>query len=163
MPNDFFYLSKDRIREWGIEKEFLKPVIYSLKEIKYIEDNLKNTQFKILICNLDEKQLKDKAVFEYIKWGKMSNFHKRPSCSSRKPWYSIGRNWISAPFIFPAKVGERMVVLFNKKGYLEDKKLYGVTPSIGSNIYWATILNSSLTRFFMDLLCRQLTGAAGNC
>ena len=52
-----------------------------------------------------------------------------------------------------------MVVLRNKNGYLEDKKLYGITPRRGRLNYWSGVLNSTLCRFFMDLLCRQLTGA----
>ena len=53
-----------------------------------------------------------------------------------------------------------MVVLKNTQGILEDKKLYGITPKINiDETYMSSALNSSLCRFFMDLSCRQLTGA----
>ena len=38
--NDFFYLDAETIRRWGIEDEFLKPVIFSLRELVCIEDEL---------------------------------------------------------------------------------------------------------------------------
>ena len=96
----------------------------------------------------------------YIEWGQRKAFHKRPSCRSRPRWYSFAEGWDAAPFIFPAKVGERMLVLNNRKGVLEDKKLYGVTPFQESPAFlYAGLLNSTLVRFFMDLSCRQLTGA----
>ena len=31
--NKFFYLDDQKIQEWGIEEEFLKPVIFSLREL----------------------------------------------------------------------------------------------------------------------------------
>ena len=34
--NEFFYLDADAVRIWGIEEEFLKPVIFSLRELVYI-------------------------------------------------------------------------------------------------------------------------------
>lgn len=47
----------------------------------------------------------------------------------------------------------------NTQRILEDKKLYGITPNTGDDTYWGSVLNSTIVRFFMDLLCRQLTGA----
>ena len=99
------------------------------------------------------------AIAKYIRFGESLEYNKRPTCASRNIWYSIGENWSPAPFIFPAKVGERFVVLRNKKGILEDKKLYGITPKYASYTYWGAVLNSTINRFFIDLSCRQLTGA----
>jgi hypothetical protein len=35
--NEFFYLDQEKIREWGIEEEFLKPFLFSLKEVQKYE------------------------------------------------------------------------------------------------------------------------------
>lgn len=157
--NQFFYFDDAKIKEWGIEEEFLKPVIFSLKEINFIEDDLNGLQYKAFMCHLPKSILHGTRALKYIEWGEAQGFNKRPTCRSRRSWYSIGKGWKAAPLIFPAKVGERMLVLNNKKRVLEDKKLYGITPQRGTTTYWAFILNSTLTRFFMDLSCRQLTGA----
>lgn len=157
--NEFFYLDEERIREWEIEEEFLKPILFSLKEIHCIEDNLASLRWSFLNCHSNINELHSKKVAKYIKWGESLGFHKRPTCASRTLWYSIGKGWKPATFVFPAKVGERMVVLKNTQRILEDKKLYGITPNTGNDIYWSSVLNSTIVRFFMDLSCRQLTGA----
>ena len=158
--NEFFYLDEEKIAEWGIEEEFLNPVIFSLKELTCIEDDLSNLQKQVFKCHLSKNELRGTNALEYIEWGEKQGFHKRPTCLSRSLWYSLAEGWKSAPYIFPAKVGERMLVLNNLKGVFEDKKLYGITPhDMGESWFFAALLNSTVVRFYMDLTCRQLTGA----
>ena len=158
--NEFFYLDKDKIAEWGIEEEFLKPVIFSLKELKCIADPLVNLTLKMISCHKDKKELKNSKVLAYIEWGEKEKFSIRPSVHGRNPWYSLGKHWKAVPLVFPAKVGERFLVLLNTQQVFEDKKLYGIIPKSNDSVLeLAAILNSTLTRFFVDLTCRQLTGA----
>ena len=158
--NKFFYLDAERVSEWSIEEEFLKPVIFSLRELVCIEDNLDKIQKRIFLCHKKKSDLIGTNALEYIEWGESQSFNKRPSCKSRRLWYSFGEDWNTAPFIFPAKVGERMLVLNNLRGVFEDKKLYGITPRENhEGFIFAGLLNSTLVRLFMDLSCRQLTGA----
>ena len=162
--NEFFYLDDEKIERWGIEEEFLKPVIFSLRELVCIEDELDGLEKKVFFCHESKSRLLGTNALRYIEWGEHKTFHKRPSCQSRPRWYSFADGWNPAPYIFPAKVGERMLVLNNLKAVLEDKKLYGVTPfNEGPTFLYAGLLNSTLVRFFMDLSCRQLTGCAGDC
>ncbi|MDE0502705.1 MAG: hypothetical protein OXI86_01400, partial [Candidatus Poribacteria bacterium] len=158
--NEFFYLDAEAVERWEIEEEFLKPVIYSLRELVCIEDQLDGLERKIFLCHESKSRLRGTNALTYIEWGQRNGFHKTPSCRSRPLWYSLAEGWNPAPYIFPAKVGERMLVLSNQRGVLEDKKLYGVTPfEEGPEFLYAGLLNSTLVRFFMDLSCRQLTGA----
>ena len=153
-------MTDQKIQEWGIEEEFLKPVIFSLRELACIEDDLGKLQKKIFLCPEKKSDLIGTNALKYIGWGESQSFNKRPSCKSRRLWYSIAEGWNFAPFIFPAKVGERMLVLNNLRGVFEDKKLYGITPlETHEGFIFAGLLNSTLVRFFMDLSCRQLTGA----
>jgi type I restriction-modification system DNA methylase subunit len=157
--NEFFYLTEEEIKRRGIEREYLQHIIFTLKEVKgYILD--KNTlKFKVLMCHKDKAELKGQKVLKYILEGEAKGFHKRPTCSSRSLWYSLGKGWAYAPLIFPAKVGERMPVFLNS-GIFEDKKLYGVTPKERNDIVvLAALLNSTLSRLFIEFTCRQLTGA----
>ena len=175
--NEFFYLPSKHfnIRKEGkyyelipkhedlpkgikIEEEYLRTVVFSLKEIEAIEDEGKMMEHKILIVSA---QTKSSGVTDYIKWGEKLNYHKRPTCNSRNNWFELAKSWKAAPFIFPAKVGERMLVLNNIHMLYEDKKLYGITPyDKNYNMYvYSCVLNSTWLRFYMDLTCRQLTGA----
>ncbi|ODS30031.1 MAG: type IIS restriction/modification enzyme - site-specific DNA methyltransferase (adenine specific), partial [Candidatus Scalindua rubra] len=49
--NEFFYLTQEKIDEWGIEAEFLKPVIKSPRECKTIQINPDDLKYKIFMCH----------------------------------------------------------------------------------------------------------------
>ncbi|MEW6686271.1 MAG: N-6 DNA methylase [Candidatus Edwardsbacteria bacterium] len=159
--NEFFYLTEEEIKQRKIEEEYLQPIIFSLKEVKGYKLNKNTLTSKVIICHKTEKELKDTNLLKYIKLGEEQGYHERPTCSSRKPepWYSLGKGWRYAPLIFPSKVGERMPVFLNK-GVFEDKKLYGVTPKKSINkLALAALLNSTISRLFIEFTCRQLTGS----
>ena len=157
--NDFFFLDDEKINAWGIEEEFLVSAIYSLKEIRRIEDDLRGTKFKMLRCSVPKLELKGTKILKYILWGESNAYHLRPSCKSRRLWYSIAEGWEPAPFVFPAKIGERFLVLNNKAKYLEEKKLYGIIPKNYDELYWSIVLNSTFLLLDININCRQLTGA----
>jgi hypothetical protein len=157
--NEFFYLTEEEIKRLGIEKEFLQPIIFSLKEIKGYVVNKGELKNKVIICHKSRDALKGTNLLKYVEKGEQKGFYNRPTCSNRKYWYSLGEDWHYAPLIFPAKVGERMPVILNDNVF-EDKKLYGITPKKSSETYTlASLLNSTITRLFIEFTCRQLTGA----
>jgi len=157
--NEFFYLTKKEIKRWGIEREFLEPVIFSLKEIEKYYVDKSRLKYKVLICDKEKNELEGTNVLKYIEWGERKGFHKRPTCASRKPWYSLAKNRKYASLIFPEKVGERMPIFYSNNTY-EDKKLYGILPKDNKDCdIIFSILNSTLTRMFIEFTCRQLTGA----
>ncbi|RLA87593.1 MAG: hypothetical protein DRG58_10350 [Deltaproteobacteria bacterium] len=95
--NEFFYLDEAKIREWGIEAEFLQPVIKSPRECKRILIDPHDLKFKIFMCHKEKGELKGTAALEYIKWGESQGFHKRPSCAGRSRWWNLG---VQEPFDF---------------------------------------------------------------
>ncbi len=87
----FFYLDDERIQEWGIESEFLKPAIKSPREGKRILVDPSQLQFKLFMCHADKAALAGTAALDYIKWGESQGFHRRPSCRSRNRWWDLGK------------------------------------------------------------------------
>ncbi|NWF98799.1 MAG: Eco57I restriction-modification methylase domain-containing protein, partial [Nitrospirae bacterium] len=79
--NEFFYLDEARIKEWGIEEEFLKPVIKSPRECKSILIKPEDLKYKVFMCHKDKKDLKGTNALKYIEWGEKQGFHKRPTCA----------------------------------------------------------------------------------
>ena len=157
--NQFFYLTEWEATRKRLEAKFLQPIIFSLKEIDTYRVDRSKLKKRAIICWLDRNKLYKTRLLDYIKLGEKKKYRQRPTCKSREPWYVLGKDWDYAPLIFPAKVGERMPVFLNDNVY-EDKKLYGIIPKKNENILLlAGLLNSTLTRFFIDLTCRQLTGA----
>ena len=157
--NEFFYLTEAKIKQWGIEDEFLQPIVFSLKEVEGYVLNKTRLKYRVIMCSKNKKVLKGTNLLKYIQEGESKDFHRRPTCASREPWYSLGKGWQYASLIFPAKVGERMPVFLNKRVF-EDKKLYGVLPKhLRDTDVLAALLNSIFSRFFIEYTCRQLTGA----
>ena len=89
--NKFFYLDAERIQDWEIEEEFLKPVIKSPRECKNIRVDPNQLQFKLFMCHVDKATLAGTATLEYIKWGESQGFHQRPSCRGRARWWDLGK------------------------------------------------------------------------
>lgn len=159
--NEFFHLTPEAAQRLGIEEEFLRPVIFSLKEVKGYRLDKNKLAHRIIICQKTKRELKNTNLLKYIKRGEQEGFSKRPTCATRgaDAWYMLAIDWPYAPLIFPAKIGERMPVFLND-GVFEDKKLYGVTPMRQKDIQLlAALLNSTLSRFFIEFTARQLTGA----
>jgi len=106
-------------------------------------------------------EIKGTKLLKYIQDGERKGFHTGPTCASRgrESWYCLGKDWAYAPLIFPAKVGERMPIFLNDNVF-EDKKLYGVIPKKPKDkLILAALLNSTVSRLFIEFTCRQLTGA----
>jgi len=142
-----------------IEAEYLKPVIFSLKELSSPDVAAATLQYQFLHCCKPLNQLRGTKVFQYIKRGESFGYHLRPTCRSRRVWYCLAEGWLPADLIFPSKVGERWVIAIND-GTLEDKKQYGITAKSSHLVMpLAAILNSTVTRLYIEQTCRQLTGA----
>lgn len=159
--NEFFYLSQAEVKKHEIEKKFLQPIIFSLKEVQGYRLDRKTLENQAIICDKPKSKLKGTKLLKYLERGEAKEFNKRPTCAQRgkDSWYILAKDWDYAPLIFPSKVGERMPVFLNDKIF-EDKKLYGVTPKENIDvILLAAILNSTLARMFIEFTCRQLTGA----
>jgi hypothetical protein len=143
-----------------IEPRYLSPVIFSLKEIPGILLDRSHAKRLFFNCNVSRAELAGTGALDYIKSGEREDYHRRPTCASRNPWYSVTRDMRPAPLIFPSKVGERWVVALNRAGVFEDKKLYGIFPGEGvSELALAALLNSTWARYYAEITCRQMTGA----
>ncbi len=144
---------------WLVEEGFLKPVIKSLKELLKIEDN-KNFRFKVLICNMEESKLRNKKVLDYIKWGEQEKYNLRPSCSSRKSWYSI-ETQIPGDFIFSMTYGDRYLSPINE-GYNVDAAIYQVYIKELYKRYlsfFKIYFNCSIFPLFIEIFSRVMTGS----
>jgi methylase of polypeptide subunit release factors len=143
-----------------IESEYLSPILFSLKEIPGLVVELRHTNKLFFNCSGSASDLAGTLALDYIRGGEAAGYHLRPTCASREPWYWVARDRKPAPLIFPAKVGERWLIALNRARVFEDKKLYGVFPRRGvSAVLLAALLNSIWARYFVEVTCRQLTGA----
>ncbi len=167
--NEFFYLTEEKIKERGIEKEFWmhrdengnwvpNKVIISPREadrVVIIPDNLSKI---ILFINKDKTKLKSKKVLSYIRHGERQGFHNRPTCSSRRLWYSLEYRepW---PILFPMIHHDRQAVVSNKFGVQVDHNLFEIkTKKKRNNLATLCFLLSTVSMLFKEFLGRVNLG-----
>ncbi|MBF0344727.1 MAG: N-6 DNA methylase [Nitrospirae bacterium] len=172
--NEFFHLKEEKIQHWGIEKEFILPLITSPKEIASLEVDNKNIEFSVLYCNISKKDLRKAnkmGILSYIKWGekqytKGGRGHKKegipfpevPSVQGRPYWYAIGERkpghfvinrFVSERFYFPLNTAQSLV------GDVAFEGLFYNTNKAAIN---AALLNSSITFLGVELAGRLNLG-----
>ena len=150
--NEFFYLDQAKIDEWGIEEEFLKPVIKSPRECKRILIDPNDLKFKIFMCHKDKKELKGMAALEYIKWGENEGFNDRPSCRGRKRWWEIGEK--TANSLFVKEANDTSAVFFNQHELPVDCRLYCANLPLFTFYY----LNSGIGAMMFEIYNRAGLG-----
>ena len=150
--NEFFYLDAERIQEWEIETEFLKPVIKSPRECKSVRVDPSQLQFKLFMCHADRAALEDTAALEYIKWGEKQGYHQRPSCRGRARWWDLGE--ASGNSIFVKEAHETSTVFYNPDNYLVDCRLYYANLPNDMLLF----LNSAIGAMFFEFYNRAGLG-----
>ena len=149
--NEFFFLDPEKLNKWGIEDEFLKPVIKNPRESKNIHLKPNDLKHNIFMCHKDKKDLKKTNVLAYIEWGEKQGFHERPSCSGRRRWWDLG-TWDCADCFWMESINDINRVYINDSNLLESDKFYGVTfRSKENSKYYSLLLNSTLYCLFREL------------
>ncbi len=157
--NEFFYLDEERIAQWGIEEEFLKPVIKSPRECRSIVIKPEDLRYKIFMCHKDKSELKGTAALEYIRWGESQGFHKRPSCRTRQRWWTL--DFLVGEFLWWKSIGERYCFFWNKQHIPTDQRNYylNIIDSKFRSKSLVLSLNCTLDRLLIEASAREMTGA----
>lgn len=165
--NEFFYLTEEKIKKWGIENEFWMHrekgkwipnyIIKSTRECKSIEVNPKDLKYRVLIIHKDKGRLKGTNVLKYIKWGEEQGFHNRPTCATREKWYDLG---IRKPtkILFLRATEDRPAIYVCEAPILHDQTFYSIYPQNETiSMILGSLLNSTIINFFF----RELLSGAG--
>jgi type I restriction-modification system DNA methylase subunit len=169
--NDFFILSKDKAREWMIEKEFLKPVVTSPKKIKGLIIHSEDIDEYLFLCHKPKEKLKGTNALEYIKFGeKLKVKIKRtaqsvevmlpdvPSVRGRKLWYDLPEYELP-PIIFQELYDTQVRALWNEIGAHARAPLYYCIPKPGiESEVIVGYLNSSVAQMLLELYGRSYGG-----
>jgi len=123
--NEFFYLDEGRIKERGIENEFLRPIIKSPRECKSILVKPEDLKYKVFMCHKEKSELKGTSALDYIEWGQSQGYHRRPTCRSRPRWWDLGaRNALE--FCIIKGPWLRHFIPVNRAAALCDQQIYEV-------------------------------------
>ncbi len=88
--NDFFYLTPETIKHWGVEAEYCRPVMTTPQESRRIAVDPSRLPKRLFMCHDDKDALKGTGALAYIQWGESQGYHTRTSVKSRKRWYDLG-------------------------------------------------------------------------
>lgn len=170
--NEFFYLDKEKIRLWGIEKRFLEPIVTSPKNIQ-IRLTTKEISEWLLTIHETKEELSSLNALKYIEHGEdvdvrirggkdkgenVKGYQNLSTLKARDIWYSIPKRE-PAPLLFSCKIWERLVVAVNEAKVQADKAFYEIRPKNTKDInVLAGILNSTLTALFAELYGRFYGG-----
>ena len=172
--NDFFYLDREKIKQWNLEQEFLKPVIVSPKNVS-LEVTPSDITHWVLMVHDSKEKLAKKApnVLKYIEWGEnleirikggrkagqiVKGIHNLSTVKSRKIWYDLGQRK-PAPILRTRRIWERCIYALNHARAFVNDSFYELYPKKEENtIVLAGILNSTVTALLSELYGRFYGG-----
>ena len=130
---EFFRLTDAKIQHWGIEEEFVKPLVSSLKEIENPVIDPSRVKFKLLKCHEPKGKLRrhgKTGALSYIDFGEKQittgrgrvgqegiPYPKVPSVKGRTLWYDVGDRE-PGEVVVNRFVGERFFFPVNRHGVL---------------------------------------------
>ena len=155
--NEFFYLDAERIQEWGIESEYLKPVIKSPRECKSIRVDPSQLQFKLFMCHADRAALAGTAALNYIKWGESLGYHQRPSCKGRVRWWDLGQREMPS-LSFNYLISSTARTLYAPDGCYTSDNFQEVHTDSDLTLPLCASLNSSLFQLMVNMAGRSNFG-----
>jgi adenine-specific DNA-methyltransferase len=96
--NSFFCLTRSEADEWGIEPEYLVPVVVGAKDLPsrgVLDDAFRAERIAagarafLLFCREPKTALLGKNVLRYIEHGESLGLPDRFNCRTRSPWYGV--------------------------------------------------------------------------
>ena len=168
--NEFFYLTEEELKKWGIEREFWchkegegeggkwvpNYVIKSPRECRSVVVKPEDLKYRVLMIHKEKAELKGTKVLEYIEWGEESprEFHKRPTCASRKRWWDLPQ--ISDNLLSKRFINDTFSFFANpQKFYVGDTFFCCKLESIKAT---SALLNSTLYSFLVESFGRTMMG-----
>ncbi len=133
--NEFFYLTDDKIKHWGIEEEFLKPVLKSPKEFEGILIDPAKLTTKVFLCKKSKEELRREGktrASKYIEWGEKQKtkdgvpWPDVPTVRNRKPgWWALPEADLVQVF-WTKSYAVKHLQRFSPDRLLADQRLYQV-------------------------------------
>lgn len=96
--NSFFCLTQAEVDEWGIESEYLVPVVLGAKDLPaqgVLDDSFRAERIAagarawLLFCHEPQEALTGTRLLRYIEHGEALGLRERFNCRTRKPWYGV--------------------------------------------------------------------------
>ncbi len=145
--NDFFYLSRRRVEQWGIEAAFRRPLLKSLRGVDSLLLGASDCRHELLAIP-PAADLTGTAAADYLAWGEAQDVAARATCAGRRPWYALPEqesDQAPAGQLLLAKgVWQRHFAAVATEPIAVDQQIYRLVPTNGvSPDAAAALLNSA--------------------
>jgi len=163
--NEFFYLTEEKIKRWGIEQEFWMHlekgswvpnyVIKSPRECKSIIVKPQDLKYRVLMIHKDKKDLRGTKVLRYIRDGERKGYHLRPTCASRERWYDLGVREpapINVNYLINDVARGLVGKFWASDDFQEIHTREDIAPFLNSTVFWLMQNLSGRTSFGGGLL-----------
>jgi adenine-specific DNA-methyltransferase len=96
--NSFFCLTQSDADEWGIEPEYLVPVVVGAKDLPssgVLDERFRAERVAVgaraflFFCHEPKEALAESSALRYIEHGERLGVPERFNCRSRSPWYGV--------------------------------------------------------------------------
>ena len=151
--NEFFYLTRDDILEWGLEKKFARPICRGPRDLAafLIPSEL---NYYVFDCHENRKKLRGTNALKYIEWGEQQGFHLRRTVSARRRWYDIGTRPASQ-LCMNHRIHRLMKCYYNQSEVTIGDNFHEVFELTGSSLAAAFLsINSTIVQFWVQVLGR---------
>jgi hypothetical protein len=173
--NDFFYLSRDTLREWEIEPECLRRLIRTSRDIRCPRIPPSAIDQYVFYCPFSKKEMKERglhAALAYISWGEKQVTRQRMKTAAGIPWpetetvkrrvpgwWSIPAQNVEPTYNFLVYViGERFLAPWSERPLASDRCFHRLFCGEPLSDRLALSINCSLTLLFMSLFGRGNLG-----
>ncbi|HBQ25059.1 MAG TPA: hypothetical protein DD791_01575 [Syntrophomonas sp.] len=169
--NDFFYISEETVSKFGIEEEYLTPLIRNAKTLSTLIIQNISEHFVLNVPPVPKKHLKS-GIRKYINWGEQQvtrggqktksgiPWNQTVSVRTRKYWYSIPKKNLQGSNLFMQYVAnDRFYCPFSPQEMVSDRCFHRIFPKNLEKFYFLAVsLNSTLQMLFVMLLGRSNLG-----
>ena len=139
--NDFFYLNAAHVAEWGIEPEFRRPLLKSLRGVAQLRLSAADTDHELLVIPADA-HLAGTAAAAYVAWGQARGLHRRATCAARHPWYCL-HNQPDGQLLLAKGVWQRHFAPLAEGPVTVDQQIYRLRLDAAILLTAAALLNSA--------------------
>lgn len=145
--NDFFILDRRRIEAWGIEPEFRRPLLKSLRGVHMLHVNAADCRHELLLIP-PAANLAGTAAAGYLAWGVTRGIPERATCAARNPWYALS-NQAPGAVLMAKGIWQRHFAPAAMGPMTVDQQIYRVSPAEQTGVtrfspgLMAALLNST--------------------
>ena len=147
--NDFFYLTPERVAEFGIEAEYCRPVMTTPQESRSIAVNPVRLPKRLFMCH-DDKELVGPGALAYINWGEEQEYDTRSSTKSRLRWYDLGQR-DTARLAMNYLIDTTARTFYVEDGLLFGDNLQEIRCVTVSQLQLCAALNSTLSQLMVNI------------